>query len=221
MESLLQDIRYGVRVLLKGRTVTVVAIIALGLGIGANTAIFSVVNALLFRSLPYKNADRLAMIWETNPEVQVGFDLLPVSIAAFDDWRKQGQSFESVSVLDSQRYAFTGAGTPERVAGVITSASFFDVMGVAPMLGRTYTDEEDRPGANKVVVISYALWQSRFGGDREVCGRTMQLDGSNYTIIGVMPQGFQFPRTTDLPSLFQLPPQTELWTPAGMGAKEL
>src|ERR1051325_9833956 len=160
MNALLQYLRYGVRVLLKGRTVTAVAIIALALGIGANTAIFSVVNALLFRSLPYKNPERLAMIWETNPEVQVGFDLLPVSIAAFDDWRKQGESFEAVSILDSQRYAFTGAGTPERVAGVSTSASFFEVMGVAPILGRTYTDAEDRPGANHVAVISYALWQS-------------------------------------------------------------
>jgi putative ABC transport system permease protein len=221
METLLQDIRYGVRVLLKGRTVTVVAIIALALGIGANTAIFSVVNALLFRSLPYRDADRLAMIWETNPEVQIGFDLLPVSIAAFDDWRKQGESFEAVSVLDSQRYAFTGAGTPERVAGVITSASFFQVMGVSPILGRTYTEAEDQPGANHVTVISYALWQSRFGGDKEICGRTIQLDGSNYTIIGVMPQGFQFPRATDLPSYFQLPAQTELWTPAGLTDKQL
>ena len=221
METLLQDIRYGVRVLLKGRTVTFVAVIALALGIGANTAIFSVVNALLFRSLPYKNADRLAMIWETNSEVQIGFDLLPVSIAAFDDWRKQGESFEAVSILDSQRYAFTGAGAPERVAGVITSANFFDVMGASPILGRTYTDEEDRPGANRVAVISYALWQSRFGGDKEVCGRTMRLDDSNYTIIGVMPRGFQFPRATDLPSYFQLPAQTELWTPAGLTDKQL
>src|ERR1043165_9496144 len=127
MESLLQDIRYGVRVLLKGRTVTFVAILALALGIGANTAIFSVVSALLFRSLPYKSPDRLVMIWETNSEVQIGFDLLPVSIAAFDDWRKQGDSFEAISILDSQRYALTGAGTPERIAGVTTSASFFDV----------------------------------------------------------------------------------------------
>src|SRR5689334_2076550 len=132
METLLQDIRYGIRVLLKGRTVTVVAVIALALGIGANTAIFSVVNALLFRSLPYKNPERLAMIWETNSQVQLsGFDLLPDSIAAFDDWRKQGDSFEAVSILDSQRYAFTGAGTPERIAGVTTSASFFEVMGTS------------------------------------------------------------------------------------------
>jgi putative ABC transport system permease protein len=221
METLLQDIRYGVRVLLKGRTVTFVAVIALALGIGANTAIFSIVNALLFRSLPYKNAERLAMIWETNSEVQIGFDSLPVSIAAFDDWRKQGESFEAVSILDSQRYAFTGAGRPERISGVTTSASFFDVMGASPILGRTYTEEEDRPGANRVAVISYALWQSHFGGDKEVCGRTMQLDGSDYAIIGVMPRGFQFPRATDLPTYFQLPVQTELWTPAGLTDKQL
>ena len=215
MNTIWQDISYGVRVLVRDRTITLVAVIALALGIGANTAIFSVVNALLFRGLPYKDADRLVMLWETNPQIQVGFDLLPVSVGAFDDWQKRSESFEHVSVLESVRYAVVGAGRPERVAGVNTSASFFSVVGVSPTLGRTYTEEEDRPGANHVVVISHSLWQTRFGGDPDVCGKTMLLDGVPYNILGVMPRGFQFPRAADLPSFYQLPPRTEVWTPAG------
>ena len=221
METLLQDLRYGARMLLRGRAVTAVAIIALALGIGANTAIFSVVNAVLLRGLPYKNADQLVMIWETNSEVQIGFDLLPVSIAAFADWQNQGESFEAVSILDANRYAFTGSGTPERVGGARVSASFFDLMSVTPIMGRTFSPEEDKPGANTVVVISHALWQSRFGADADVCGKTIMLDGRSYTIIGVMPKGFQFPKTEDLPSYFQTSAQSDLWTPIGLTGEQL
>ncbi len=221
METLFQDLRYGFRMLLKGRAVTAVAIIALALGIGANTAIFSVVNAVLFRGLPYKNADQLVMIWETNSEVQIGFDLLPVSIAAFADWRNQAESFEAISILDAERFAFTGSGTPERVGGARASAGFFDLMGVSPILGRTFSPEEDKPGANTVVVISHAVWQSRFGADPNVCGKTMVLNGRSHTIIGVMPKGFQFPRAEDLPSYFQTSAQSDLWTPAGLTGEQL
>ncbi|HJQ25194.1 MAG TPA: ABC transporter permease [Blastocatellia bacterium] len=222
MQTILQDLRYGARVLMKKPGFTFIAVLTLALGIGANTAIFSVVNALLFRSLPYKNPERLVMIWETNHELPIPDpDRFPVSVAAFDDWRKQAESFEAVSIFDSQRFAFTGAGAPERVAGITTSAGFFDALGVSPILGRTYTEEEDRPGANKVAVLSYALWQKRFGGDMEICGKTMQLDGDSYTIIGVMPQGMQFPRAADLNAFFQLPPQTELWTPMQLTAEQL
>jgi putative ABC transport system permease protein len=220
METFIQDLRYGFRMLLKGRTVTAVAIIALALGIGANTAIFSVVNAVLLRGLPYKNADQLVMIWETNSEVQIGFDLLPVSIAAFADWQNQGESYEAISVLDAERFAFTGSGAPERVGGASASASFFDLMGVTPILGRTFSPEEDKPGANTVVVISHAMWQSRFGADTNVCGKTMMLDGRSYTIIGVMPKGFQFPRVEDLPSYFQASAQSDLWTPIGLTGEQ-
>src|SRR5262249_21385593 len=110
---------------------------------------------------------------------------------------------------------------PERVAGVTTSAGFFELMGALPILGRTYTDEEDRPGANHVAVISYALWQKRFGGDPEICGKPIRLDGDSYTIVGVMGSELQFPRATDLPAIGQLPAQTELWTPACLTAEQL
>ena len=221
MDTLLQDLRYGVRMLLKGRAVTVVAIIALTLGIGANTAIFSVVNAVLLRSLPYKNADQLVMIWQSNPQVQIGFDALPVTAGDFVDWRDQNQVFENISVLDSARLALTGLNTPERVGGAAVSASFFDLMGAEPILGRVFTPEEDKPGADRVTVVSYALWQGRFAGDPNIVGKTMTLDGQTYAIIGVMPRGFQFPRSQDLPSYFQMPPQTELWTPIALTAKQI
>jgi putative ABC transport system permease protein len=207
--------------LIKGRSVTVIAIIALALGIGANTVIFSVVNAVLLRSLPYKNADQLVMLWQNNPQVQVGFDLLPVTAADFVDWRDQSQVFENISVLDSARLALTGLNTPERIGGAAVSASFFDLMGAEPIMGRVFTPEEDKPGANQVAVVSYALWQSRFAGDPNIIGNTMTLDSKTYNIIGVMPEGFQFPRSQDLPSYFQMPPQTELWTPIGLTSKQI
>jgi len=161
------------------------------------------------------------MIWETNSQVQIGFDLLPASTAIFADWRNQNESFEAISILDPNRFAFTGSGTPERVGGASVSASFFDLMGVTPILGRTFSPEEDSPGANTVVVISHALWQSRFGADQSVCGKTMMLDGRSRTIIGVMPRGFQFPRTEDLPSYFQTTAQSDLWTPVGLTGEQL
>ena len=214
METLFQDLRYGVRMLVKGRAVTVVAIIALALGIQANTAIFSVVNAVLLRGLPYKNADQLVTIWETNSQVQIGFDLLPVSTAIFADWQNQNESFEAISILDADRFAFTGSGTPERVGGAECRQVSLILMGVTPILGRGVLPEEDKPGADTVVVISHAMWQNRFGADPNVCGKTIMLDGRSYTIIGVMAKGFQFPRAEDLPSYFQTSSQADLWTPA-------
>jgi putative ABC transport system permease protein len=221
MENLLQDVRYGIRMLLRGRAVTIVAVVALALGIGANTAIFSVVDSVLLSPLPYKDPDRLAMIWQTNPEIQIGFDMLPVTAADFVDWRDQGRSFQSISIIDSGRLVLSGQDAPERVAGARVSASFFGVMGVEPSLGRAFTDQEERPGANRVAVISHAMWLSRYGGDRGAIGKSLALDGSTYEIIGVMPEGFQFPRSQDLPSYFQLAPQTELWLPIGLTDEEL
>ncbi len=221
MERLIQDIRYAARVLIKGRAVTAVAVFALALGIGANTAIFSVVNAVLLRPLPYETPERLVMLWENNPEVQIGFDLLPVAIANFVDWRDQSESFEHVSILDSNRMTLTGGQEPERVAGASVSASFFQLMGISPAFGRAFSEEEDRPGANRVAVISHAMWQSRFGGGLDVIDKTLMLEGTTYRIIGVMPEGFSFPRAQDLPSYFRLAPRTDVWTPIGLTDEQL
>jgi predicted permease len=221
MERLIQDIRYAARVLLKARAVTAVAAVALALGIGANTAIFSVVNAVLLRPLPYADPEQLVMLWENNPNIQVGFDLLPVAVANFVDWRDQGESFEHVSILDSNRLTLTGGERPERVAGASVSANFFQLMGVGPALGRAFTREEDRPGSNRVAIISHAMWQSRFGGGADVLDQTLMLEGATYQVIGVMPEGFSFPRAQDLPSYFRLAPHTDVWTPIGLTDEQL
>ncbi|HEY7913506.1 MAG TPA: ABC transporter permease [Blastocatellia bacterium] len=221
MERLIQDIRYAARVLMKGRAVTVVAVFALALGIGANTAIFSVVNSVLLRPLPYAEPEQLVMLWENNPEIEIGFDLLPVAIANFVDWRDQSESFEHVSILDSSPQTLTGGEAPERVAGANVSANFFQLMGVSPAFGRAFTQEEDRPGANTVAVISHAMWQSRFGGHEDVLDKTLILEGKTYRVIGVMPEGFSFPRAQDLPSYFRLAPRTDVWTPIGLTDEQL
>ncbi|HWP43881.1 MAG TPA: ABC transporter permease, partial [Blastocatellia bacterium] len=221
METLLQDFRYAIRVLIKGRGVTLTALLAMALGIGANTAIFSAVNAVLLRPLPYAEPDSLVMLWQNNPDVQIGFDLLPSSAANFVDWRDQNRVFESISIIDTAQFALTGLGTPERVGGAQVSHTFFDLMGVQAVLGRTFLAEEDRPGANQVAVISHGCWQRRFGGDPNVIGRQMSLDGLSYTIVGVMPRGFEFPRQLDLPSYFRIPPLTELWTPIGLTGEQV
>ncbi|HET9530390.1 MAG TPA: ABC transporter permease, partial [Blastocatellia bacterium] len=221
METLMQDIRYGVRMLIRGRGVTIVALVTMALGIGANAAIFSAVNAVLLRSLPYREPDRLVMLWQNNPQLQLGFDLLPASAANFADWRDQSQAFETVSIISTAQFVLTDMGTPERVGGAAVSHTFFDLMGARPVLGRAFLPEEDQPGANQVVVISYSCWQNRFGADPEVAGRQVRLDSIPYTIVGVMPAGFEFPRQLDLPSYFSLPPQTEMWTPVGLTGQQL
>src|ERR1044071_7585209 len=167
IDTLLQDVRYALRTMRRKPGFTAIVVLALAIGIGANTAIFSVVNAVLLQALPYKDPNRLAMIWETNPTIQVGFDLLPVSSANFVDWRDQNKSFESVSIIDNARATLTGSNTPERVAAANVSSSFFEVMRVEPVLGRVFNQEEDNPGNNHVAVISYGMWQRRFGGGQD------------------------------------------------------
>ncbi|HKP86340.1 MAG TPA: ABC transporter permease [Blastocatellia bacterium] len=216
MEKLFQDLRYGIRVLAKSPGLAFVAIITLALGIGANTAIFSVVNAVLLRPLPYEHPERLALVWETNPKIQIGFDLLPASAGSFTDWRNQSQSFEDLSLVSGTAFNLTGTTVPEKLTGASVSASFFKLLGVEPAVGRTFTEEEDRAGANRVVVISHSLWQSRWAGDPDIVGKTLTLDNNSYTVIGIMPKGFNYPKATDLPSYFQLPPRTELWTPMAL-----
>ncbi len=207
--------------LIKSPGFTFVAVLVLALGIGANSAIFSVVNAVLLRPLPYDHPERLALVWETNDKIQIGFDLLPASAGSFTDWRNQSQSFEDLSLIDGENFNITGSGAPEQISGARVSASFFKLLGVTPAAGRVFTEDEDREGANRAVVISHSLWQSRWAGDPEILGKTLALDGRSYTIIGVMPKGFNYPKATDLPSYFQLPPRSELWTPMALPSQQL
>ncbi|MFY9570625.1 MAG: ABC transporter permease [Blastocatellia bacterium] len=213
MGTLVHDIRYGVRSLLKSPGFTAVAIVVLTLGIGANTAIFTVVNAVLLRPLPYSSPERLVMLWETNPRFQIGVDTVPVTPGDFMDWRELNGVFEYVSAFGATNLSLTGAGEPEVIGGASVSGNFFRLMGIEASLGRVFTDDDEKPGADQVVVISYALWQRRFAGVFDVIGKTMTLDGRSYTVVGVAPEGFQFPRAKEMPYFVGVSTHTELWRP--------
>ncbi len=179
-----QDIRYGLRMFAKNPTFTAIAVLAIALGIGANSAIFSVVNALLLRPLPYKNPDQLVAIWEE--ATHLGFPKDTPSPANFLDWRQQSTVFEGMAALAERSFNLTGVGEPERLDGRRVSANLFDLLGVKPIIGRSFVPEEDKPGT-KVVLLNESLWKRRFNGDPSVIGRSVNLDGEPYTVIGILP----------------------------------
>jgi putative ABC transport system permease protein len=196
MDTLLHDIRYGLRTMRKTPGFTAVAVIALALGIGANTAIFSVVNALLLKPLPYKDAQRLVMIWHTYPQLKL--DQAAVSAPSYIEYRDMTSSFEEVATATEWKVNLTGIGEPERLQGARVSYNLFSTLGVQPVAGRSFLSEEDQPGKNRVVVLSYGLWQRRFGGDPALVGQTITLDGGSYDVVGIMPKGFVFMIEVDL-----------------------
>ena len=188
-ETLAQDIRYGLRVLLKHKAFTSIAVITLALGIGANTAIFSVVNELLLRPLPYRDADRIVMLWEVSPE---GRRQNTTSRANFRAWREQSTSYQHIAAFSDQRFTLTGDGEPEEVSGQLALPDIFRVLGVDPILGRTLLPEDGEAGSPLVAVLSYGLWQRRFGGQSSAIGQPITLNGIKFEIVGVMPPNFQF-----------------------------
>ncbi|HYZ85736.1 MAG TPA: ABC transporter permease [Bryobacteraceae bacterium] len=191
MEQLLRNLRFGMRTLVRSPGFTIVAVLALGLGIGANTAIFSVVDTVLLRPLPYADSDRMVLLWERSPKM----DQMSVAYPNFLDWKQQSSSFTHLVARQADGFTLTGEGDPERLEGSSLSSDFFPFVGVKPILGRGFSAAEDRPGAAKVVVISYALWERRFGKDPNIIGRKIRLTPDIFEIIGVMPQGFRFPYT--------------------------
>ncbi len=189
MNTLWQDLRYGVRMLLKNPGFTLIAVLTLALGIGANTAIFSVINTILLRPLPYAAPEQLVMVWESFP----GSRENPSMPSNFADWRAQNQVFTDMAAWVEQTFNLSGGGDPEKLEGLRVTANLFALLGVKPVLGRTFLPEEDRPGASQVVLISFSLWQRRFGGSPKVVGSRVMLEGKEFTIIGVMPPSFHFP----------------------------
>ena len=189
-ETWWQDVRYGVRMLRKNPGFTLVAVVTLALGIGANTAMFSVVNTVLLRPLPYAAADRLAVIWTADPSRNIHESA--TSYPTFTDWRTQSRHFADMAFWRTHEGNLFGAGEPERVTGAQTSANLFALLGVNPVLGRTFTPDDERNRA-PVVVLSHRLWQRRFGADPAAIGRTIEIDRRPLEIIGVMPDGFYFP----------------------------
>jgi putative ABC transport system permease protein len=208
------DLKYAFRQLLKSPGFTAIAILALALGVGANTAMFSVVNAVLLRPLPFPEAERLTMIWQTNPEVaKMGFPLAPTSVPDFKDWRTQAKSFAAISAIEAWSSNLTGTDEPERLEGARVSANLFSLLRVQPILGRAFVEGEDQLGRNQVVLLSYRLWQRRFGGDRSIIGRKLTFDQEPFTVIGVMPPGLEFPSETGMPAYMTFGPRCEIWTP--------
>jgi putative ABC transport system permease protein len=190
MEALWQDLKYGVRMLAKSPGFTAVAVIALALGIGANTAIFSVVNAVLIRSLPFKDPDRLVMVWERNrPRNR---DQNVISPANYLDWQDQNTVFEQMSAVFDYRANLTGVDDPEELRTQVVTANFFDLLGVNAALGRTFVAEEGMEGHDNVVVLGQSLWKRRFGGDPAMVGKTIKLSGQDFAVIGIAPADFQF-----------------------------
>jgi putative ABC transport system permease protein len=194
-----QDLRYGARMLIKNPLFTLVAVIALALGIGANSAIFSVVNGILLRPLPYEESERLVGLSERNQQM----DGMSISYPNFTDWKAQNQTLESLAVYNRNSYNLTGIGEPERLLAAQASAELFPTLRVNPLKGRVFTSDEDKPGGSPVVVLSYGLWQRRFGGDEGIINQTISLNDRSYTVIGVMPQHFLFPS------------RVEMWVPVG------
>ena len=190
LEELAQDLRYAFRLVRANPGFTAVAAMSLALGIGANTAIFSLVNAVLLRPLPYRDADRLAAVWEWNIRER---HIDTVTVANYADWKARNHVFEDMGYSWDESYTFTGASNPEAVAGYTFSCNIFRMLGAKPLLGRTFLPEECQPGKDHVVVLSYPLWQRRFGADREVIGRSIQLNHQPYTVVGVMPAEFAHP----------------------------
>ncbi|HEX8161806.1 MAG TPA: ABC transporter permease [Pyrinomonadaceae bacterium] len=214
MKTLLQDLRYGLRILVRNPIFAVASITALALGVGAISTIFSVVNSVLLRPLPYADPERLVMVWDTN--ARQGWEKFAVSPANFRAYRERSQSFAGIAAFQYQGFNVAGAGNPERLQGALVSASLFPTLGVRPVVGRPFGEEEDRPGANRVVVISHGLWQRRFGADPNVAGKTLLLDNEGYMVVGVMPPDFQIVRGGDMPAGFEFSSSTELWVPLGL-----
>lgn len=204
MESLTQDIFYGLRMFRTNPGFTAVVLLTLALGIGANTVIFSVVNAIVLRPLPYKEADRLIFVSETTSDTKIK----PFSFLDYTDWRDQNQVFEHFAAFKFDGANLIGDDQPERLQTAFVSANIFPMLGVDPIVGRVFTADEDKSGGPRVVVMNYDLWQRRFGGDKGVIDKTLNLDGQIYTVVGVMPAGFKaYPSSTWRP---------ELWMPLSL-----
>jgi putative ABC transport system permease protein len=216
MTLIIKELRYAARALLKHPGFSLIAITTLALGIGANTAIFSVVNATLLRPLPFRDPERVVMVWGFLPKLAQTTDKLPNSSANFINLRDQNKSFENLAAFRSWSWQLTGGAEPELLRGARVSADFFQAVGAGPILGRVFTPEEDMPNRAPVAIISHALWQRQFGGDRNVVGKTIMLTGQSAMVLGVMPEGFQFPGGANMIPGLQFALQNDVWMPLAL-----
>jgi len=209
MGNLAQDLRYSLRVLLKSPGFAAIAVIVLALGIGANTAIFSVVNAVLLRPLPYQDPGKLVQVWHVPPPKSFpGITQFAVSAANYLDWRDQNHVFEQLAIYSYSNLNLSGKGQPESLTSGVVSSNFFSVLQVQPLLGRAFAPGEDQPGRANTVVLSHAFWREHFGSDRHIVGQSITLNQQSYTVAGVMP------------ARFEMPPSAQIWTPMALTDKE-
>jgi putative ABC transport system permease protein len=202
------DFNYGFRMLVRNPGFTIVILLSLALGIGANTAIFSLINTVLLNPLPFRDSDRLVMVWEDASFV--GFPQNTPAPANYADWKSQNHVFTDMAAVSSESFSLTGGGDPLRAEAQMVTANFFPLLGVRPHTGRIFLPEEDKPGAANVVVLSYGLWQSRYGANLQIVGSDILLNNSKYTVLGVMPANFQF-----------LNPEVQLWVPMAFTPENL
>ncbi len=221
LESLLQDLRFALRMLRKSPSFTAVAVLTLGLCIGANTAIFSVVDALIIRPLTYPDAGRLVTIHEIIPKLSSFAPLVPVNAVHFREWQKNARSFDQLVLLGGRSFTLTGTGDAQRIPGARVSSNVFSMLGVKPQLGRSFRADEDVPGHDQVVVISHPLWVSRFNANPDVIGKRIVLGGDSYEIIGVLPEDFHFPRLSQLYAMTVSEEHPEIWKPFALRDDEL
>jgi putative ABC transport system permease protein len=218
-DEMFQDLRYGARMLLKTPGFTLIAVITLALGIGANTAIFSVVNAVLLKALPFHEPDRIVMLWTDHPALNLGFHELPPAPVDLPEWRRDAKSFEQIAAIRPRAADLSEWGDPERVGSVQVTANFFSLLGARPLLGRVFSVDEEQPGQDKVAIISHDLWQRRFGGEANVIGQLITVNQGRRTVIGVMPPRFNFPRGAEMPAAYGLMSQTDVWLPYAESAE--
>ena len=205
MENLLSDARYALRNLLRRPTFTLIAVVTLALGIGANTAIFSAVNALLLKPLPFPQLDRVVAIWDKLPAR--GLMHNEVAVANYLDWRAQSQSFEQLGLYRWWSANLTGIDPPERIQGFLVTANFLDALGMKPIMGRNFLTEENQPGKDQVAIITHSLWQRRFGGDPNILNKTITVNSVVRTVVGVMPERFNFPKGAEVYAPLPMTPE--------------
>ena len=222
VESLFADIRYAARILRKSPGFAAIAVLTLALGIGASTAVFSLVSAIILKPLPYPYPDRIVLPELVSPPgVNLGSEYFPWGQKQFRLLTRDSHPFQAVGAFQNDSFNLTAAGDPSFLDGFRVSAEFFPALGISPALGRAFTAEEDQPGHEFEVILSDRVWRERFGADRNILGRAVHLNGFAYTVVGVMPAGFQFPRAEEMPSSFNFPREAQLWVPLAVAAEPI
>lgn len=216
----MNDLRFAIRLLLKNPGFTIVAVLTLALGIGANTAIFSLIHASLLRVLPFADSDRLVVVWANNPGLKLGLPVVPPANADVAEWRHGSRSFARLAAFSPRTVDLADGGDPERVGAAGVTAGLLETLGVVPMMGRTLAPNEEAPGGPAVALISHGLWQRRFGGDATLLGRGITINGEKRTVIGILPPEFDFPRSSEWPAFFPFAGRTDVWLPLGFDTQE-